>query len=125
MDDVLNLLEKIGLKKLRAAIRREPVGRGGREQVIRVETVVKIGMPYALKREYEAYANFARFLTKEEVRFLFPSIALGMVSPTRAILAVEPIPGSTLEKVVLKIIGLAKRHGWKSREVRTHQKLSL
>ncbi len=125
MDDVLNLLEKIGLRKLRAAIRQEPIGRGGREQVIRIETVVKIGAPHVLKREYEAYAHFACFLKEEERRFLFPRIAFGSVSPTRAILAVEPIPGSTFEKVVLKIVGLAKRHGWKSREVRTHQKLIL
>lgn len=125
MDDVLNLLEKIGLKRLRAAIRQEPVGRGGRERVIRIETVVKIGASHVLKREYMAYAHFAYFLKEEERRFLFPRVAFGSASPTRAILAVEPIPGSTLEEVVLKIIEFAKRHGRKSQEVKTHQELVL
>ncbi|KKP88084.1 hypothetical protein A2456_00310 [Candidatus Nomurabacteria bacterium RIFOXYC2_FULL_36_19] len=125
MNDVLNLLEKIGLKKLQVAIRQELVGREGRERIIRLETVLKIGTPYVLKREYEAYACFAHFLTKEEKRLLFPRVAFGSASPTRAILAVEPISGSTLEEAILKINGLAKRHGWKSREIRIHQKLVL
>jgi hypothetical protein len=122
MNDVLTLLDKIGLKKLRVAIRQKLVGRGGREQVIRVETVVKIGKPHVLKREYRAYVHFARFLTKKEGLFLFPRVAFGSVSPMRAILAIEPIPGSTFEETILKISELAKRHGWKSKEVRTHQK---
>lgn len=125
MDDVLNLLEKIGLKKLRAGIRQEPIGRGGRERVIHIETVVKVGTPHVLKKEYAAYARFACFLKEEERRLLFPRVAFGSVSPTRALLAVEPIPGSTLEEVVLRVIEFAKRHGWKSQEVKTHQELVL
>lgn len=125
MDDVLHLLEKVGLRKLRAAIRQEPIGRGGREPVARLEMVVKIGTPRALKRERSVYVRFARFLKKEERRVLFPNTAFGMASATRAVLAVEPVGEKTLEEVVLGIIGVAEREGWRSKAVRMRQKFIM
>lgn len=125
MHDVLDLMEKIGWNHLRPAIRQELIGREGRDQVIRIETVVKIGAPHVLKGEYEAYANFAHYLTEAEMRRLFPVVVLRKVSSTCAILAVEPLPRSTLEQYVLDLVKVAKGHGWSSLEVTAHQKQIL
>lgn len=122
MADVLNLLEKTGLKKLRAAIRQTLVGRGGRGPVTRLETVVKTGTPEVLKKEYRAYSRLLHYLKKEERQILFPEIAFDIISPRRALLAVQPVGDNTLEEVILGIIGAAEKEGWRSKAVQMRQR---